>query len=75
VIDFRRPLLDALSHGPKRPSDLDEELLGSTQWHCIQGILPVYGGTLGDLVDEKIVKWWRDSEDIVWYAMNYTPEK
>ncbi len=75
MIDFKQPLLDCLSTGPKQPGDIDEELLGSVQWHCINGTLPVYGPALTELLDIKVVKWWRDADGEVWYAMNHSDKR
>jgi len=75
-MDFRQPLLSVLAAGPKRPADLDDELLGQVQFGCcFLGVLPEYGSALTDLVNSGEVKWWRDDEDIVWYAIAENSDK
>ena len=67
--NFRQPLLDALATGPKRPGDLDDDLLGELQFGFLFSVLPAYSDDLTDLVNTGEVKWWRDDEQTVWYEI------
>lgn len=64
---YRDQLLEQLSTGPKRPSDLDEALLGEMFIPGLIGKLPPYADELGALINEGIVNWSRADNDIVWY--------
>jgi hypothetical protein len=68
---YRDKLLEALASGPKKPSDLDQVLLGRLFVEgIIPGVLPPYADELGQLVRQGNVRWCFADNGDVWYELN-----